>query len=265
LDATGDLPIGQADNILNWVKGFGLGDVAKDISNTDLNALDATGFYRGTNLTNRPTGTTTDWFFVINIKHNSNYKMQYALSFNTTAVYVRSSNSSGVWLAWAQQATYDATGKVATANLPDATTSAKGITQLVDNYTTADATKAATANAVKSLADLVQSPVFTNATLQNSWVNFDATRIAKYAKDAMGYVVIEGYVKSGTVATDTAIFTLPVGYRPAGIEQELVSVSGGYASMRINSTGVVSIETNSASTGGSPQGWTRLHARFFAG
>lgn len=49
---------------------------------------------------------------------------------------------------------------------------------------------------------------------QNSWVNFDTStfRGARFWKDPMGIVHIEGLVKSGTVGT--TIFTLPAGYRP---------------------------------------------------
>jgi len=49
---------------------------------------------------------------------------------------------------------------------------------------------------------------------QNSWVNSDAdgSRPVRFRKDAVGGVHIVGLCKNGTL--DTAIFTLPVGYRP---------------------------------------------------
>jgi len=54
-------------------------------------------------------------------------------------------------------------------------------------------------------------------TLQNSWVNygsgFDAVG---YMKDALGFVHIKGFVKSGTTTAATVLFTLPAGYRPGG-------------------------------------------------
>lgn len=47
---------------------------------------------------------------------------------------------------------------------------------------------------------------------QNSWVNYDtAWQVARFRKDAFGYVHLEGLVRSGTA---NVIFTLPVGYRP---------------------------------------------------
>jgi len=50
-------------------------------------------------------------------------------------------------------------------------------------------------------------------TLGNSWVNFGGGfRNAGYWRDAAGVIHLMGTVKDGTV--DTAIFTLPVGFRP---------------------------------------------------
>ena len=47
---------------------------------------------------------------------------------------------------------------------------------------------------------------------QNSWVNFDADRPARFCKDVMGFVHLDGLIKNGTV--NTPAFTLPPGYRP---------------------------------------------------
>jgi len=49
---------------------------------------------------------------------------------------------------------------------------------------------------------------------ENSWVNYDAAtyQTAAFMKDPFGFVHLKGLVKSGTF--DTAIFSLPVGYRP---------------------------------------------------
>jgi hypothetical protein len=47
----------------------------------------------------------------------------------------------------------------------------------------------------------------------NSWVNFGPTYgSASFAKDSLGFVHLKGTVKDGVAQ---AIFTLPVGYRPA--------------------------------------------------
>jgi hypothetical protein len=59
-----------------------------------------------------------------------------------------------------------------------------------------------------------QTPSF-----QNGWVNYQTDgeyHEAKFRKDAEGYVHIRGLVKSGSVGSTYAIFTLPTGYRPMG-------------------------------------------------
>lgn len=52
------------------------------------------------------------------------------------------------------------------------------------------------------------------ASYQNSWVDYSgAYPGARYAIDSMGFVILSGVVKNGTVPS--VIFTLPAGYRPA--------------------------------------------------
>lgn len=76
-------------------------------------------------------------------------------------------------------------------------------------------------------------PVF-----QNSWVNFGAPhQSARFWKDPMGVVHIEGLVKSGTVGAAGVIFTLPAGYRPGG--QLLWGVISG-----LNTLGRIDVETD---------------------
>jgi hypothetical protein len=50
---------------------------------------------------------------------------------------------------------------------------------------------------------------------QNNWANYAPASFdtCAYRKDALGYVHIKGFVKSGTIG-DVPVFTLPVGYRP---------------------------------------------------
>ncbi|MEH7503295.1 pyocin knob domain-containing protein [Neobacillus drentensis] len=145
----------QYDEALAWVKSFGLGDVVKNIDNTDLNSLDATGFYSGATLTNAP--TTADRYYIINLKYSGIYKAQIAIRTVTGTTFVsHRNNNNGTWGAWTQFAQYDATGKIAIANLPAATTAAAGIAQLVDSISDTSTNKAATANSVKSLQDWVK-------------------------------------------------------------------------------------------------------------
>lgn len=88
----------QYDKAVTWAKSFGLGDVALSISNTDVNLLDLTGFYRGSNLINAP---NTGWFFIINIKHDSNFRTQLLFGYSNggTAMYKRIQND-GIWGSW---------------------------------------------------------------------------------------------------------------------------------------------------------------------
>lgn len=97
LDATGDVPIGQADNILNWVKGFGIGDVAKVVTG-DINVLDATGVYQGTGLTNAPNSSSSN-FLIFNMKYSSTNKAQLAFRVLSNEFYYRTMGN-GVWSGW---------------------------------------------------------------------------------------------------------------------------------------------------------------------
>lgn len=57
------------------------------------------------------------------------------------------------------------------------------------------------------------TPVWTAPTLLNSWVNFGSPyNNAGYMKDSLGFVVLRGIIKSGTL--NAYAFTLPSGYRP---------------------------------------------------
>lgn len=59
-----------------------------------------------------------------------------------------------------------------------------------------------------------------DVSFQNGWSNHSAVGPTAYAgvsymKDSLGFVNIRGLGMGGTVAANTLIFTLPVGYRPA--------------------------------------------------
>lgn len=72
---------------------------------------------------------------------------------------------------------------------------------------------------------------------QNSWVNFDVARPARFRKYPDGRVRLAGAVKTGTVPS--AIFTLPVGYRPSALTAIPVSSNGVYGQVLLYTTGVV--------------------------
>jgi hypothetical protein len=95
----------QYDEALLWAKSFGLGDLAQSISSTDLNNLDATGFYRGNNLTNSPLAISSSTnLFIINLKHSAVYKTQLAFYYGSgssgSGQQWRRQCNNGVWSAW---------------------------------------------------------------------------------------------------------------------------------------------------------------------
>jgi len=64
------------------------------------NLPNKTGFYMGSNMNNRPNGTTVStWWFVIQMVHNANYKKQIAFSFSNTEIYQRTL-TAGTWSSW---------------------------------------------------------------------------------------------------------------------------------------------------------------------
>lgn len=72
---------------------------------------------------------------------------------------------------------------------------------------------------------------------QNSWANYgDGWHWAAFYKDPVGVVRLRGLVKSGTV--NTAIFTLPSGYRPP--------VDHYFAALCDTKLTMVEIDTNGA-------------------
>lgn len=63
------------------------------------------------------------------------------------------------------------------------------------------------------------TPVWITPTLLNGWVGFNQNgyTTARFFKDSMGYVHIDGLIKGGSVVAGTAVFVLPVGYRPSQV------------------------------------------------
>ncbi len=59
-------------------------------------------------------------------------------------------------------------------------------------------------------------PAFQAPTLSSDWSNVGSQwATAGFTKDAMGFVHFRGLVKRAVAGTQTQIFTLPAGYRPA--------------------------------------------------
>lgn len=91
-------------------------------------------------------------------------------------------------------------------------------------------------------------PQWINATLQNSWVEFDATQTPKYELGKDGFVELIGAVKSGTLGS--AMMTLPTGYRPIKQFTGLLSGNdGNIYRIAISTAGIVTV-TQSVGSGG---------------
>lgn len=80
--------------------GFGLGTMCADKSNQDCNNVTTTGFYMGTGMTNKPSGCTHGWIYLLVMAHNANYVQQMAFDFaNPSQRYTRV-KSNGAWTSW---------------------------------------------------------------------------------------------------------------------------------------------------------------------
>lgn len=89
---------------------------------------------------------------------------------------------------------------------------------------------------------------WTAPTLQNSWVNFDATHFspAGYRKDGNGFVHLRGLIKSGVTTVGTTLFTLPTGYRPELTVIHAVASNDAFGEARVNNDGTVTINAGTS-------------------
>lgn len=75
-------------------------------------------------------------------------------------------------------------------------------------------------------------------TMQNGWVVFsNSYEPARYYKDALGFVHLDGVVKSGSA--NSVIFVLPPDFRPNKHRYVVVGASGAAGICEIMSTGEV--------------------------
>lgn len=81
-------------------------------------------------------------------------------------------------------------------------------------------------------------------SLSNSWVAFGgAYATPRYMKDSLGFVHVEGLIKSGTMGQIAA--TLPVGYRPSGTMYWGSASSGAIGIADIASSGTITPQVGS--------------------
>lgn len=82
---------------------------------------------------------------------------------------------------------------------------------------------------------------------QNSWVNYSTNyESLAFRKDALGWVTIKGFVKSGVTTATTPIFTLPVGYRPLKNMYYSAPIPTATGQIEITSGGAVTVVISSA-------------------
>lgn len=80
--------------------GYGLGTTCQDKSNQDCNNILVTGFYMGSNMTNKPSGCTHGWIYLLVMKHNDSWVRQVAYDFLTASQVYTRVKQNGSWTAW---------------------------------------------------------------------------------------------------------------------------------------------------------------------
>lgn len=72
----------------------------------------------------------------------------------------------------------------------------------------------------------------------NGWTNYTVGfQVARFCKDPLGWVHVEGFVRSGGASTN--IFTLPVGYRPGASLRFPQSAGSAYGQIDVRSDGTL--------------------------
>ena len=88
---------------------------------------------------------------------------------------------------------------------------------------------------------------WTAPSLQNSWVDFGSgEQTTRYRKDSNGTVHVQGVIKNGTTTSNTLLFTLGVGYRPAGNLQIACASNNAYGQLKVLTNGQVLFRVGSA-------------------
>ncbi|PEJ57389.1 hypothetical protein CN692_13325 [Bacillus sp. AFS002410] len=88
----------------NWVKSYGIGDVGKDVSGTNLNNIDVSGVYQGGTLTNAPSPYNQG--YIIHMKMSSISRKQLFFVIDSNVTFQRFM-LSGVWTPWYEILTTD--------------------------------------------------------------------------------------------------------------------------------------------------------------
>lgn len=110
------------------------------------------------------------------------------------------------------------------------------------------------ATASREAARKVESLAFDTGEIipvyANGWKDLDPNGFApgRYCRDGAGWVHLSGMLSSGSVIQHSALFTLPVGFRPAKTIYFPVAVfDGAFGCVRVTAAGEVQIVTGNAS------------------
>ena len=102
------------------------------------------------------------------------------------------------------------------------------------------------ANEVNRMSPLVVAPTaWTNATLQNNWVNLGGSYSPAGYRKIGDIVYLRGTVKTGTLGVP--MFTLPVGYRSPYIMLTGTGATDAFATIIVGNDGTVMVTTGNVS------------------
>lgn len=99
--------------------------------------------------------------------------------------------------------------------------------------------------AIRNLANAFDTPntgwvsVATSIGFSGTWVNFGGVYSVLQYKRVGPRIYIRGTIKSGT--SGTAVFTLPVGFRPPTQIRLAIDCAGGHGFAEVQSSGVVTV------------------------
>ncbi len=78
----------------------------------------------------------------------------------------------------------------------------------------------------RSLTAFVQGPAWTGLSYSNGWTDFGGGyQAGQYTKDGTGRVWLRGLIKGGTETAPTTLFVLPVGFRPATLNEYVTAAN----------------------------------------
>ena len=158
--------------------GYGLGSVCSNKSSQDCNNILTTGFYMGSNMTNKPSGCTQGWIYLLVMRHNDSWVRQVAYDFGTASQIYTRVKQNNTWSSW-----------VATDN-----NTWRGVQ---DNLTSSATDQSLSANQGKVLKGLVDGKAASNHT--HTSLKVADTRNANTAPSALDSVFSVDFKSRATI------------------------------------------------------------------